>query len=535
MRKWFLFIFLLNAAGAFCQTDFHAKVKLLQRFLQQQHYQPITWNDSSSARLYKRWINGLDDEKLLFTQQDIDQLAVFKYQLDDEITGPAWQFFDKSLALYQKKIKQVDSVISQLLVKPFDLTKQEYLQWPFTSYAVNDQQLHGRWQQFLRWEILRQIAEKMADTNGLVPLKTIAGSAAETAARNKVKKRELSRLRMMLPEKDSLLKQMQDDYLNDIAWCYDPHTSYMNEAARSEFETEMSAAEYSVGMGIIKNDNGDIEINYLQPGGSAWRSGQLHKGDVIIKIKIENEEEDVTELSEDDVEDMLHSAKETAIAITVKTKAGETKLVTILKEKMDSEEAIVKSFVVRGKQNIGYIDLPGFYNREEEVDDADKLKNDGCANDVSKEIIKLKKDSIAGLILDLRFNGGGNMWEAVQLAGIFIDVGPVASTKERDGKIHFLKDPNRGTIYDGPLVVLVNGASASASEFLSAALQDYNRALIVGENTYGKGTAQSIIPMDTLEPAAGKKYTDFVKVTGKKFYRVKVTRFNGREYCRILQ
>ena len=132
----------------------------------------------------------------------------------------------------------------------------------------------------------------------------------------------------------------------------------------------------------------------------------------------------------------------------------------------------------------------------------------------------MRKDTIGGLILDLRFNGGGSMWEAMQLAGIFIDIGPVASVKEKAGKVHFLKDPNRGTIYDGPLMVLINGASASASEFVSAVLQDYNRALIAGGTTYGKGTAQVVLPMDTLPFSKNKKYEDFVKVTQRKFYRV---------------
>ena len=167
--------------------------------------------------------------------------------------------------------------------------------------------------------------------------------------------------------------------------------------------------------------------------------------------------------------------------MTVKTAAGEIKTVKLSKEKMNDEESVVKSYVLHGNKNVGYINLPGFYSRESEsIKEEKDIKYDGCANDVSKEIVKLKKDTIAGLILDLRYNGGGSMWEAMQLAGIFIDIGPVASVKDKEGKVHFLKDPNRGTIYDGPLIVLINGGSASASEFVSAVLQDYNRALIVG-------------------------------------------------------
>ena len=227
---------------------------------------------------------------------------------------------------------------------------------------------------------------------------------------------------------------------------------------------------------------------------------------------------------------MLAGNSQAELEVTVKTAAGELKTVKLRKEKIDSEEGIVKSYVLHGNKNIGYINLPGFYSREDEsITDERDIKYDGAANDVSKEIVKLRKDNIDGLILDLRYNGGGSMWEAMQLAGIFIDIGPVASVKEKNGKVVFLKDPNRGTIYDGPLMVLINGASASASEFVSAVLQDYNRALIVGGTTYGKGTAQIVLPMDTLPFVKEKNYEDFIKVTQKKFYRVNgnTTQWNG--------
>jgi carboxyl-terminal processing protease len=218
---------------------------------------------------------------------------------------------------------------------------------------------------------------------------------------------------------------------------------------------------------------------------------------------------------------MLGGNNQAGLEVTVKTAAGELKTIKLSKEKIDDEESIVKSYVLQGNKNIGYINLPGFYSREDDsITDEKDIKYDGCANDVSKEIVKLRKDTIAGLILDLRYNGGGSMWEAMQLAGIFIDIGPVASVKDKDGKVRFLKDPNRGTIYDGPLMVLINGRSASASEFVSAVLQDYNRALIVGGTTYGKGTAQIVLPMDTMPFSNNKNYTEFVKVTQQKFYRV---------------
>jgi len=246
----------------------------------------------------------------------------------------------------------------------------------------------------------------------------------------------------------------------------------------------------------------------------------LHKGDIITAIKTEGKEKPVADISKEELAGYLNGNSEADVTITVKTTAGETKTAVLHKEKITNDEGIVKSYVLHGKQNIGYINLPGFYSREDEtITNEQDIKYDGCANDVSKEIVKLKKDTIAGLILDMRFNGGGSMWEAMQLAGIFIDIGPVASVKDKTAKVHFLKDPNRGTIYDGPLIVLINGASASASEFVSAVLQDYNRALIVGGTTYGKGTAQQVLPLDTSRFDQTKKYEDFVKVTMEKFYR----------------
>jgi carboxyl-terminal processing protease len=185
------------------------------------------------------------------------------------------------------------------------------------------------------------------------------------------------------------------------------------------------------------------------------------------------------------------------------------------KEKMENEENIVKSFVLNGEKKIGYILLPGFYTEWENE------SGSSCANDVAKEIIKLKRENIDGLILDLRYNGGGSLGEAMEMAGIFIDEGPLFSLRDKAGKLQTLKDPNRGTIYDGPLALMVNGQSASASEILSACLQDYNRAVIVGSTTYGKATGQQMFSLDTLsnkaEPAPGM---DMVKITGEKLYRL---------------
>ncbi len=504
-------------------TSLRSKVITLQRFLQQNHYLPVKWNDTSSAMLYNKWMEKLDDDKLFFTQNEITILDAYKTKLDDELLGNGWEFYNRSITMYKASLKRADSLLKISLAKPFDFSKPDNVYWPFTSYASSVADLSLRWQKFLKWRVLENIADKLGD-GGKTISETLPADFAqlEKDAREKTKKQEGSFMDELLKTPAQFNIEKEDDYLNTIAWCYDPHTNYMSVAAKKEFDTEMSATEFSAGFEVEDNDKGDLAISFLQPGGSAWRSGQLHTGDQLIKLKSEGIEKEITEITDDaELDKMLGGNNPADLEVTVKTAAGELKTVNLRKEKIDDEEGIVKSYVLHGAKNIGYINLPGFYSREDEsITDEKDIKYDGSANDVSKEIVKLRKDTIAGLILDLRYNGGGSMWEAMQLAGIFIDIGPVASVKEKDGKVRFLKDPNRGTIYDGPLMVLINGASASASEFVSAVLQDYNRALIVGGTTYGKGTAQVVLPMDTLPFVKGKNYEDFVKVTQRKFYRV---------------
>jgi carboxyl-terminal processing protease len=506
---------------------FRNRIITLHRFLEQNHYLPVKWNDTASAMLYNKWMEKLDEEKLIFTQLEIAVLGTYKTKLDYEMLGRpaavAGEFYNRSASLYLTALKRTDSILKSLLAKPFDFSKPDQLTWPFTAYTQSVTELTQRWQRFLKWRVLENIADKLSDDG-----KTISGvlpadfAALEKAAREKAKKQQSSFMNELLKTPVPFKAEKEDDYLNTIDWCYDPHTGYMSIKAKNEFDTRMSASEDSAGFELEENDKGDLVISFLQPGGSAWRSGQLHTGDQLIKIKNEGVEKDIAEMDDEaELEKMLGGNNQADLEITVKTAAGELKTIKLRKQKMDDEEGIVKSYVLHAGKNIGYINLPGFYSREDEnITNEKDITYNGCANDVSKEIAKLRKDTIAGLILDMRYNGGGSMWEAMQLAGIFIDIGPVASVKEKDGKVQFLKDPNRGTIYDGPLMVLINGASASASEFVSAVLQDYNRALIVGGTTYGKGTAQLVLPLDTLSFSKNKDYEEFVKVTQRKFYRV---------------
>ncbi len=522
MVKKILFVFLVIPFAGFSQqlkqNTFQQKAMLLKRFMDKNHYQPVVWNDSSSNLLFNKWISDLDKEKLFFTQKDIDALSIYKNTLEEEMLGKSWSFFDASINLFKGKVIKADSLIQQYLSKPIDFLKPDNLVWPAKNFAASDLELTKRWQQYLKWRLLDNIADHVTDDGiALTTAMPKDFSKIEIEERQASLKHETIYIKSKLQTPNLFLENMQNDFLNAVAWCYDPHSTYMNLKEKEEFNALVSAMEYSAGLMIDENEKGDKAIGYLQPGGSAWKSGQLHKGDVLLKVKINGVEKEVADMTAEALENLLSGNASGEVEITFKTAAGVLKTTKLLLEKITDEKEKVKSYVVKSNKKIGYINLPGFYSREEDEED---LNYNGCANDVSKEIIKLRKDNIEGLILDLRNNGGGSMWEAMQLAGIFIDIGPVASVKDKTGKVSFLKDPNRGTIYDGPLIVLINGQSASASEFLSATLQDYNRAIIVGGTTYGKGTAQTVEPLDTNKVDMSKKYLDFVKVTGNKFYRV---------------
>ncbi|MFN8250126.1 MAG: carboxy terminal-processing peptidase [Ferruginibacter sp.] len=518
MRRLLLPAILLLSPGIFAQqkSAMQQKAIVLNRFLEKNHYQPLEWNDSASAMLYNKWLEMLDEEKVFFTTPGIQALEPYRYKLDDEIRGSGWNFYNVSVAQYRQRLAKTDSIIKTLLAKPFDLLKPDNLLWPPNNYAANDAEFAQRWQKYLRWRVLDVIYTSKTDDDKNVPVLTPAELVKEEiTAREKVKKQELAYIK----NKQTDLSELEDQYLDCVAWCYDPHSNYMNLKMKKEFQAAVSASEFSTGMDIDENEKGSKVVSFLQPGGSAWRSGQVHAGDEIVKVKVKGVEKDAADMNMDDVAEMMSGGSSEPVEVTLKTTTGEIRTVNLTKEMAADEEEVVKSYLLRAEKNIGYINLPGFYSRET---DEQKENFNGCANDLSKEIMKLKKDSITGLIIDLRYNGGGSMWEAMQLAGIFIDIGPVASIRERDGKVHFLKDPSRGTIYDGPLMILVNGASASASEFFAAVMQDYNRALIVGSTTYGKGTAQVVLPMDTTGNAkpGDNTFTDFVKVTEDKFYRI---------------
>jgi carboxyl-terminal processing protease len=297
-------------------------------------------------------------------------------------------------------------------------------------------------------------------------------------------------------------------FFKALATAFDPHTEFFSKAEMVDFQTSISSKTLSWGFDFAENKIGQSTINRILPGGPAWNSNVIHQGDVVTELNFENGLVlDPLDYSSNELNNELKNPDRLRIKITLQRLDGKSEAVRLEKSEADSEENSVQGFVLKGEKKIGYIHLPAFYTNW------DDPSSKGCANDVAKELVKLKKENISGIILDLRFNGGGLVKEAVELAGVFIDFGPLMIFKEKEQAL-VLKDINRGVAYDGPLLILINGLSASASEIVAATLQDHHRAIIAGAPSFGKSTGQAVFPVvrkDTL---------GFVKVTQEKIYRV---------------
>lgn len=491
---------------------------VLKRVIEKNHYSPRATDDSLSAEIFTKFLKTLDPHQYIFTAQDYAALLPYRYKLDDELNGNGWNFFDLVSKFYLTGLKRADSVINAVLQKPLDFTVDEKVTFSgeggFT-FPNNIKELNTRWTKWFKILMLSSLYDVASADSTHPSIKSLLPKY-EATIRQKIKKLESGDMQAIInPAKyENYLKSV---YFNAIASAFDPHTVYFSPEEKADFQSMLSSDEYSFGFYIDETNEGKIIIDDLIPGGPAWKSGEINKNDELLQLQWDNKQPvDISILTADEVDKILEEPNTGNITIKVRKTNGVTRTVVLHKEKIEKEEDIVRGYILKGEKKIGYISLPDFYTNWEDED-----ANNGCANDVAKEIVKLKKENIDGLILDVRYNGGGSLGEALQLIGIFIDEGPLSGKKDKTGKLVFLRDPNRGTIYDGPMVLMVNGQSASASEMLAAALQDYNRAVIVGSPSYGKATMQQIFPMDTITNNSNPSMSsDFVKITTGKLYRV---------------
>ena len=508
-------------AFALTQPKLQKQAIILKRVIEKNHYSPKAVDDSFSVNVFNAIIDELDSRKLYFTATDISNLLPFSTKIDDELNGKSWGFTIQLTKLYRQSLLRADSMYKITLQKPVDLTANEY--YVCTDKRSRAQDINGYqqyWKQYIKWLVLNEIKDE-ADEEGVKMDKTFIAKY-EAEAQKKILEAAVKKYSKILDKPGSLEAKVDEMYLNKIASVFDPHTEYFSPDEKSSFEEELSSQAYDYGFTLSKNEKGEYNISSIVPGSAAWKSGAMHKNDILVQVQTGKDKPlMLKDTTEEVIEELLSNKIINRVTATVRSADGSEKTIMLEKQLQQNDENTVTGFILNNTKKVGYISLPSFYTEWGENGGT------GCANDVAKEIVKLKNENIDGLILDLRYNGGGSVDEAIELAGIFIDAGPLAMLKTKEVKPTTLKDPARGTIYDGPLMLMINGQSASASELLAGTLQDYHRAIICGSNSFGKATMQQILPLDTFfniknaqsASTLAKEY-GYVKTTLGKIYRI---------------
>ena len=514
----FLFSFLTSQAQLTHSTAETAFT--ITRMAEIYHVQPRPVNRVFSSDLYMEMILTLDADKIYFNREDILHLSSYQFTLDIQLLNLKDDFLKQLIIIYTKRINQTDSILETFSKTRFDLNRKEtYTVSEDSSFAPDEIQRKIKLYKLVKRNMLETIVDRY-DVDSLK--KTMAPDSLEPWARKKVChafRRDIQRTRLTKGGPPGFICNA---WCESVASCYDPHTEFFSPGKKEEFQGELGDKQLQFGFSLGEGKDA-TEIARLKPGSPAYKSGLIHEGDQILALQWEgNEEVDVSDGSAEEVNAFISGDHGNSLTLTLKKSDGTTRKVTLQREKiaMDDDNGKVRSFILKGDHRIGFISLPAFYTDW----NGDEGGNNGCADDVAKEIIKLKKENIEGLILDLRYNGGGSMLEAIALAGIFIDSGPVGMTRDKEGKIFTMKDMKRGSVYDGPLILLINGFTASASEMLAGTLQDYHRAIILGSPSFGKATAQVVLPLDTLfdeqHMERMKTAENFIKITVEWLFRV---------------
>jgi carboxyl-terminal processing protease len=494
-------------------------IYVLKNMLTRLNFVEKDLNDDFSALVFKNFIEGLDPSKRYFTQDDIRKFSKYKYQIDNQIKESNTSFYNLVYSRFLKKIKSAKQYYGKLLEAPFNYKKKEIIDVDFDKvpFAKNENQLIDYWRKQLKLQTISRIQEKeelqdekyKKDKN----FKKRSFKALEKEARADVLK-NMNELYLRIEELEH--EDWFSTFLNSVVAGFDPHTAYMAPRVKDRFDQDMSGKLEGIGARLQKKGI-YTHIVELVSGGPAWKQGELEAGDIILKVAQGDKEPlDIVGMRLDDAIKFIKGPKGTEVQLTVKKKLdGSTRVISITRDVVELEETFVKSSVVlKNGKKYGIIDLPKFY-----IDFSDVTNRDS-AKDMEKEIERLKAENVDGLLIDLRNNGGGSLKTAIEIAGLFINQGPIVQVKYRGEAPIIRKDKDPKTQWDGKLVILVNELSASASEILAAAMQDYNRAVIIGGNqTYGKGTVQQVIPMNQFYPSYTKDI-GFLKMTIQKFYRI---------------
>lgn len=490
--------------------------------LRQLHYQPQALDDNFSERVYDLYLDRMDGTKRFYTKKDINELEAYRKKIDDEASNASYVFFDLSVKLWEKRLDDVQGYYEKFLDKPVKFDKNEdYESDPDKrEFAKNERELKEIWRKSLKFQVMTRLKEMVdAEEKKNADEEKLSYKELEKKARAKVKKSHkdwFHRLKRLNREKHLAI------YINAITSAYDPHTSYLAPKDKQDFDISMSGRLEGIGARLTE-EGIYIKVSEIVPGSPSWKQGDLKAGDLILAVaQGEEDAVDIVDMPIDDAVQLIRGKKGTEVRLTVKKADGTTQIVPIIRDVVVTEEGYAKSSILTDDDfpgmRIGFIHLPKFYT------DFTGTGGRTCSDDVKNELIKLQKEGIDGIVIDLRFNGGGSLRDVVDMSGLFIEEGPIVQVKSKGRRPYILKDEEGSVVYDGPLVVMVNQYSASASEIMAAALQDYNRAVIVGsEYTFGKGTVQRFLDLDRIVTDKDVKPLGSVKMTIQKFYRINGT------------
>lgn len=528
-------------------------LELLAYVIEHAHYSPAPIDDAFSKGVYKDYISALDPSKRFFLQSDIDEFAKYETQIDDQILNKDLTFFDLTHSRMTQRMEESKAYYKDVLATPFDYSVEESIDTDYEKlpYAKDVAALKERWRKQVKLSTLSSYVDKQKFEEDkiknkgkskeerlaeykekvgrkLTPemekkfLESYAKETTEAPKSNEqIEKETRESTLKSLNEFFDVIKDLDRDdwfsvYVNAIASRFDPHTAYFAPDEKERFDVSMSGKLEGIGARLQKK-NDYTEVTEVISGGPAWREKELESGDIILKVAQGDQEAvDVVGMRIDDVVKKIKGPKGTEVRLTVKKSDGSMKVISIIRDEVEIEETYAKSSVVEENGvKYGIIYLPKFYIDFENKDSRD------AAKDVAIEVERLKNDGVKGIIMDVRDNGGGSLKTVVDIAGLFIDQGPIVQVRASAGKKEVLYDKDPKVQWDGPLVIMTNEFSASASEILAAAMQDYKRAIIIGsKQTYGKGTVQNVRSLNDF--VRGNTLGDLgaLKTTIQKFYRI---------------
>ncbi len=546
-KTYVLLSFLSMSLLAFCfckpmlDTDEEKEkliVKNTRNTLTYLHYKPATIDDKFSENVFNKYLEYIDPSKRFLLQSDYDLFKKDYHNLDDYYKSENLKFYNSTADTIYKRIAEAEKYSMDALSKPFDFNQKENfnVDYKTSKYAKDKNEAKDLWRKYLKYNVMLEIVSMQDELKGekkdtidtKKPLKAVKDPLADKDKKKITKETPFAEVEKIAREevKDLIsdyfrrIKQTKREnyfsiYMNSFTEQYDPHTTYFSPTSKEDFDFEMSGQMEGIGA-KLQDKKGYATIAELVIGGPAWKNGKLEVGDQIIKVAQGKNEEakNIVGMILSDAIRLIRGKKGTEVLLTVKKKDGSQQTISLIRDVIEYDEVFARSSVITDEKGdkYGMIYLPEFYT---------PMGKEGGrypSDDIKKEIEILKKENIKGLIFDVRNNGGGSLEEVVKISGLFIKQGPIVQVRRSDGMLKIHEDKDASIAYDGPLVVMVNELSASASEIFAAAMQDYGRAVIVGSpQTFGKGTVQTILPLDRQQ---GSDEYGAIKLTIQKFYRV---------------